>query len=89
MIKIKIRYICFTEESLQEAEQKFGASRKFINSINSLNDQRNGGKNVLCDEVIEEAKILASCTFEENTSWGKEVSIIYILGMLNKRIRLN
>ncbi|XP_049374349.1 cellulose synthase-like protein G3 [Solanum verrucosum] len=61
-----------SEESLQEAEEKFGASRKFINSINSLNDQRNGRENVLCDETIDEAKTLASCTFEENTRWGKE-----------------
>lgn len=69
-------YIWFIEESLQEAEEKFGASRKFINS---LNHQRNGRENVLCDEMIDEAKALASCTFEENTRWGKEVSIILLL----------
>ncbi|CAN4091183.1 unnamed protein product [Withania somnifera] len=62
-----------SEESLQEAEQKFGASRKFINSVNSLNDQKNG-REILCVEMIDEAKTLASCTFEENTSWGKEVT---------------
>ncbi|KAH0641244.1 hypothetical protein KY285_037830 [Solanum tuberosum] len=66
-----------SEESLQEAEEKFGASRKFINSINSLNDQRNGRENVLCDETIDEAKTLASCTFEENTRWGKEIGYSY------------
>ncbi|KAM3356508.1 cellulose synthase-like protein G3 [Capsicum galapagoense] len=65
-----------SEESLQEAEQKFGASRKFINSVNSLNDPKIG-KEILCDEIIDEAKTLASCTYEENTSWGKEIGYSY------------
>lgn len=37
------------------------------------------GKEILCDEIIDEAKTLASCTYEENTSWGKEVSTILLL----------
>ncbi|OIS98865.1 cellulose synthase-like protein g3 [Nicotiana attenuata] len=65
-----------SEELLQEAEEKFGASRKFINSINSLNDQRKG-REILSNEIIDEAKTLASCTFEENTSWGEEIGYSY------------
>ncbi|XP_016492090.1 quillaic acid 3-O-glycosyltransferase CSL1-like [Nicotiana tabacum] len=65
-----------SEELLQEAEEKFGASRKFINSINSFNDQRKG-REILSNEIIDEAKTLASCTFEENTSWGEEIGYSY------------
>ncbi|CAA2954351.1 cellulose synthase G3 [Olea europaea subsp. europaea] len=51
------------DEFLDEPEKNFGLSSKFITSLKALKG--------------ENAKNLASCPFEENTKWGKEIGYSY------------
>ncbi|KAL7105421.1 hypothetical protein ACP275_07G043100 [Erythranthe tilingii] len=67
------------DEFLREPQKNFGYSTKLIDSVSSLNrksanDQRD---NLLDDATVEEAKKLASCTYEQNTKWGKEIGYSY------------
>jgi len=52
---------------LVKLEQKFGSSNRFNNSIKCLNESHTRNKEVLSHGILEEAKSLAACTFEENT----------------------
>lgn len=47
-------------------------SKGYRNDWNSK-DYRNSGDDV--NELEEKSKHLASCSYEENTEWGKEVSL--------------
>ncbi|KAL2463715.1 Cellulose synthase-like protein G1 [Forsythia ovata] len=66
------------DEFLDDPEKNFGLSSKFITSLEALNGKNvvNGSEN-LSDATLEEANNLASCTFEENTKWGKEIGYSY------------
>ena len=35
-------------------------------------------------EQVEESKTLASCTYEENTTWGKKVCILHFICFIRK-----
>lgn len=60
-----------------EPEKNFGFSSMFITSLKALNGKEVvNEREILSDATLEEAKNLASCSFEENTKWGKEVSLI-------------
>ncbi|KAK3009864.1 hypothetical protein RJ639_011878 [Escallonia herrerae] len=65
------------DDFLLEPEKHFGFSRKFNASLKRTYAQKVNGEKILSDAVLEEAMILASCGFEENTKWGKEASKIY------------
>ncbi|XP_059632397.1 cellulose synthase-like protein G1 [Cornus florida] len=65
------------DESLLEPEKNFGLSKIFIASLSGSEEQDTNGKGVLSDVILEEAKRLASCTFEKNTKWGKEIGYSY------------
>ncbi|KAA8527733.1 hypothetical protein F0562_035398 [Nyssa sinensis] len=66
----KDKFIC-------EAEMNFGLSSKFIASLKGSNEEDTNGKGILSDEILEEARNLATCTFEKNTQWGKEIGYSY------------
>lgn len=36
------------------------------------------GEEISIPKLEESSKSLASCTFEENTQWGKEVSLLFL-----------
>ncbi|TYJ45246.1 hypothetical protein E1A91_A02G042200v1 [Gossypium mustelinum] len=63
---------------LRELKDSFGPSNEFINSLRqdykkpNLND--NGEASNM---LLEEAKVLASCSYEDHTKWGKEVGFLY------------
>ncbi|KAK2972971.1 hypothetical protein RJ640_022028 [Escallonia rubra] len=65
------------DDFLLKPEKHFGFSRKFNASLKHSYAQKVNGEKILSDAVLEEAMILASCGFEENTKWGKEASKIY------------
>ncbi|CAI9771279.1 unnamed protein product [Fraxinus pennsylvanica] len=61
-----------------EPEKNFGFSSKFITSLKALNGKKVvNEREILSDATLEEAKNLASCSFEENTKWGKEIGYSY------------
>ncbi|KAF5950722.1 hypothetical protein HYC85_012715 [Camellia sinensis] len=62
---------------LHEPKKTFGLSSKFIASLKDINDQDIDGKEFTLDVIVEEAMILAGCTFEKGTKWGKEASYAY------------
>ncbi|KAF5950724.1 hypothetical protein HYC85_012717 [Camellia sinensis] len=59
---------------LNEPESNFGLSSKFLASLKGINEQEANGIGLLSYIVSEEARNLASCTFENGTKWGKEAS---------------
>ncbi|KAM7488299.1 hypothetical protein LguiB_025783 [Lonicera macranthoides] len=63
------------DEFLREPEKNFGLSKKFNDSLKGCSEE--DGKRVISEEIIDEAKRLASCTFEANTKWGKEIGYSY------------
>lgn len=66
--------IGWTDEFLHEAEKNFGLSTELIDSVKELTDKNARKRENVYDVTVEEAKKLASCSFEKNTTWGNEVS---------------
>ncbi|KAL0457064.1 UNVERIFIED_CONTAM: Cellulose synthase-like protein G3 [Sesamum latifolium] len=65
------------DQFLEEAEKNFGFSTKLIDSLQALNGKNVRERENICDATIEAAKKLASCTYEQNTRWGKEIGYSY------------
>ncbi|KAL7220179.1 hypothetical protein ACSBR2_013110 [Camellia fascicularis] len=63
---------------LNEPKSNFGLSSKFIASLKGINEQEANGIGLLLDIVSEEARNLASCTFENGTKWGKEANRLFL-----------
>ncbi|KAL4311591.1 hypothetical protein GQ457_01G032010 [Hibiscus cannabinus] len=63
---------------LRELKDSFGPSNEFIESLRrdykkpNLNDDGE-----VSNMLLEEAKVLASCSYEDHTKWGKEASFLY------------
>lgn len=68
-----------TDKILNEADVKFGSSMEFIASLISSNNIDTFEMKKLSKAVKEEAETLASCDYEKDTQWGKEVSTINML----------
>ncbi|KAK4342432.1 hypothetical protein RND71_038248 [Anisodus tanguticus] len=67
------------DEFLGSPEKHFGSSRKFIASLEENNGYINQEK-VISEDIIEEAKTLASCAYEDGTQWGEEANRPSFLG---------
>ncbi|KAL0388467.1 UNVERIFIED_CONTAM: Cellulose synthase-like protein G3 [Sesamum radiatum] len=65
------------DEFLEEPEKNFGFSTKLIDSLQALTGKNVRERENLSDATIEEAKKLASCTYEQNTRWGKDIGYSY------------
>ncbi|KAL8525078.1 hypothetical protein ACS0TY_014614 [Phlomoides rotata] len=65
------------EEYLQEPEKKFGFSRKLIDSVQELHRNNSVYTRHISEATVSEAKKLASCTYEQNTNWGKDIGYSY------------
>jgi cellulose synthase/poly-beta-1,6-N-acetylglucosamine synthase-like glycosyltransferase len=57
--------------NLEEIKHNFGTSNMFLNSLKP-NDYNSNS-----ELVLKESHILASCTYENSTTWGKEVGFRY------------
>ncbi|XP_057771369.1 cellulose synthase-like protein G3 [Salvia miltiorrhiza] len=71
------------DEILHEPQENFGASGKLIESVQALNTKYGifpkyvTRKENISDSTLAEAHKLASCTYEHNTKWGKEIGYSY------------
>ncbi|KAK4355800.1 hypothetical protein RND71_024771 [Anisodus tanguticus] len=65
------------DEFLGSPEKRVGSSRKFIASLKENNGYIKQEK-VISEDIIEEAKTLASCAYEDGTQWGEEASHIFL-----------
>ncbi|KAF3972584.1 hypothetical protein ACB098_02G079000 [Castanea mollissima] len=59
---------------LEELKQSFGSSNELIKSL--LGNYKSNALNVQ-HRLLEETQLLASCTYEKDTKWGKEVGFLY------------
>ncbi|KAJ8543417.1 hypothetical protein K7X08_005940 [Anisodus acutangulus] len=64
------------DEFLGSPEKRVGSSRKFIASLKENNGYIKQEK-VISEDIIEEAKTLASCAYEDGTQWGEEIGYSY------------
>ncbi|CAO2839116.1 unnamed protein product [Amaranthus hypochondriacus] len=60
-----------------QPEKAFGSSTKFIDSLHHNSKQNIELKQMNKDELLEEARRLATCTYEANTLWGDKVGFSY------------
>ncbi|OMO95549.1 Cellulose synthase [Corchorus olitorius] len=62
---------------IRELKNCYGPSNEFIKSFRQdyKPDINNNGE--LSNMLLEEAKVLASCSYEDHTKWGKEVGFLY------------
>ena len=68
-----------TDGYLLDAQNYFGKSSMYIESLKVIRGQQTAQKNIPRDTILREAQVLASCSYETNTKWGTEVSVyIYI-----------
>lgn len=63
------------DEYLSSPEKHFGTSRKFIASLEENNYVKQ--EKVISEDIIEEAKRLATCAYEDGTHWGQEIGYSY------------
>lgn len=65
--------------NLKELKQSFGSSNEFIRSLQKkVNANVKLGKDQinLSEELLQETKLLASCGYENDTKWGKDVRLL-------------
>ncbi|KAG9152052.1 hypothetical protein Leryth_025875 [Lithospermum erythrorhizon] len=58
-------------------KKSFGTSNEFLMSLSSNLNHRVPMKEDLNDRFLSEAKIVASCFYEEDTQWGKKIGFLY------------
>ncbi|KAI3707456.1 hypothetical protein L6452_25995 [Arctium lappa] len=77
-LKKKALYTCpyQQDEHLLHPEERFGESSKFIDSLKS-SENKETQIDRFTTAVLEEAKKLATCSYEDNTKWGKEIGYSY------------
>ncbi|XP_023913307.1 cellulose synthase-like protein G2 [Quercus suber] len=59
---------------LEKLKQSFGSSNELIKSLRGNN--KSNALNVQ-HRLLEQTQLLASCTYEKDTKWGKEVGFLY------------
>ncbi|KAG5036311.1 hypothetical protein JHK87_011221 [Glycine soja] len=65
------------DDYLQDAQKYFGKSTAYIESLKAIRGQKSSKKNISRDEMLREAQVVASCSYENNTNWGTEVGFSY------------
>ncbi|KAK7277126.1 hypothetical protein RIF29_18276 [Crotalaria pallida] len=65
------------DDYLLDAENYFGKSTMFIESLKAIRGQQTVKNNIPRDAILKEALVLASCSYENNTKWGTEVGFSY------------
>ncbi|XP_019450113.1 PREDICTED: cellulose synthase-like protein G1 isoform X2 [Lupinus angustifolius] len=67
------------DDYLLDALNYFGKSTMFIESLKTIRGHKTTKKNIPRDEILREAQVLASCSYETNTKWGTEVGFSYVI----------
>ncbi|XP_020207312.1 cellulose synthase-like protein G1 [Cajanus cajan] len=65
------------DDYLLDAEKYFGNSTAYTESLKAIRGQKTTKKNISRDEMLREAQVVASCSYETNTNWGTEVGFSY------------
>ncbi|KAK7277128.1 hypothetical protein RIF29_18278 [Crotalaria pallida] len=65
------------DDYLHDAQNYFGKSTMFIESLKAIRGQQTVKNNISRDAILREAQVLASCSYENNTKWGTEVGFSY------------
>lgn len=60
-----------------QPEKVFGSSTNFIDSLRENSKQKFALQELTKDELLQEARNLATCTYESNTKWGDEIGYSY------------
>ncbi|KAJ1400096.1 Nucleotide-diphospho-sugar transferase [Sesbania bispinosa] len=67
------------DDYLLDAQNNFGKSTMYIESLKAIRGQQNAKKNTSIDVILQEADVVASCSYEKNTNWGNEVGFSYAI----------
>ncbi|XWS53852.1 hypothetical protein CRYUN_Cryun10bG0035900 [Craigia yunnanensis] len=62
---------------LRVLKNSFGPSNEFIKSLHQNYKLNLNNDGEYSNMLLEEAKVLASCSYEDHTKWGKEASFLY------------
>ncbi|XP_009617948.1 cellulose synthase-like protein G2 isoform X1 [Nicotiana tomentosiformis] len=63
---------------ISELKKCFGSSNEFLNTLTSTNHKQNDTDiKEFADNKIQEAKVLASCTYEQDSQWGNQIGFLY------------
>ncbi|KAK7401493.1 hypothetical protein VNO78_13022 [Psophocarpus tetragonolobus] len=65
------------DDYLQDSQKYFGKSVAYIESLKVIIGQKSTKKDISRDEMLREAQVVASCSYENNTNWGTEVGFSY------------
>jgi len=60
--------------NLTELKDCFGSSNEFVKSLGQIYKPKAIANIELSSVLLQEATFLASCTYEEGTKWGEQVS---------------
>ncbi|KAK2647221.1 hypothetical protein Ddye_022416 [Dipteronia dyeriana] len=66
-----------SQKDLLHLKQSFGTSNEFIVSLQLSNQHNIIDGRTLSKSLQQEAQFLASCTYEEDTPWGKQIGFLY------------
>jgi hypothetical protein len=64
------------DDYLLDAQNYFGESTTYIESLKAIRGQQTIKKNLSKEEILREAQVVASSSYESNTQWGTEVSVL-------------
>lgn len=73
---MNISFANLTGFDLRELKNSFGPSNEFIKSLRQDYKPNVNNDGEFSNMFLEEAKVLSSCSYEDNTAWGKEASIL-------------
>ncbi|XP_020207310.1 cellulose synthase-like protein G1 [Cajanus cajan] len=63
----------------RNAQNKFGKSTMYIESLKAIHGQQTAKKNIPRNVILQEARAVASCSYEIDTNWGSEVGFSYAI----------
>ena len=81
MISIHLCALLFVypDTDFLQLKEFYGPSNEFIKSLSSCNTPYvNDNENSL-NTLLQETKVLASCTYEKDTKWGRQASTVLII----------
>ncbi|KAL3848787.1 hypothetical protein ACJIZ3_010669 [Penstemon smallii] len=62
---------------INKVKKSFGSSKEFIKSIYKINKPNVASDGYVPDELQKEIQLVASCAYENETEWGKELGFRY------------
>ncbi|XVE81781.1 hypothetical protein DITRI_Ditri15bG0093500 [Diplodiscus trichospermus] len=60
-----------------QLKQYLGSSNELVKSLKQSNNHNSVNKDLPISRLLEETRFLASCAYEKETQWGKQVGFLY------------